>query len=312
MEFVIELLLTGVIALLFSFLIAKLITLVNGGTDSSHVDSHIVMEEELQCSQQLLHESKVEGFVVSQKRVVFVQQTKTDFNRLLVGESGVDSLLDNENDDVVTDKSPIESVDKESGLESLLDDQNDDVTFIAVPQEEDVESETLYTGIDDVAGFVVSDEEEEEKAKEEEELGKGVIEQESETQRIQKIQEVVDEENNTKAGIDQESETQRIQKIQEVVDVDNNEKSGIELESETQRIKEAVVDEDDDWEGIERSDLENTFAAAAKFVNSGGDLVTVGSDVQMELYGLHKVATEGPCRESQPMALMMSARAKWY
>ncbi|KAJ6878659.1 hypothetical protein NC652_032255 [Populus alba x Populus x berolinensis] len=32
-------------------------------------------------------------------------------------------------------------------------------------------------------------------------------------------------------------------------------------------------------------------------------LASVGSDLQMELYGLHKIATEGPCREQPPMAL---------
>ncbi|XP_042058560.1 acyl-CoA-binding domain-containing protein 3-like [Salvia splendens] len=31
----------------------------------------------------------------------------------------------------------------------------------------------------------------------------------------------------------------------------------------------------------------------------------------MQLYGLHKVALEGPCLEPQPMALMVSARTKW-
>lgn len=75
-------------------------------------------------------------------------------------------------------------------------------------------------------------------------------------------------------------------------------------------------EEEDDWEGIERSELEKAFAAAAKFVAESGDkeerLVNAGSDVQLELYGLHKVATEGPCRESQPMPLKLSARAKWY
>ncbi|KAM4075206.1 hypothetical protein ACB094_10G151300 [Castanea mollissima] len=74
-------------------------------------------------------------------------------------------------------------------------------------------------------------------------------------------------------------------------------------------------EEEDDWEGIERSELEKAFAVAAKFVAESGDkkdrLVNVGGDVQLELYGLHKVATEGPCRESQPMPLKLSARAKW-
>ncbi|KAG6705454.1 hypothetical protein I3842_07G179700 [Carya illinoinensis] len=84
--------------------------------------------------------------------------------------------------------------------------------------------------------------------------------------------------------------------------------------------KEVSFDSDeDDWEGIERSELEKAFAAAAKFVlesSSAGNedrlaMAGVGSDLQMELYGLHKIATEGPCRDSQPMALKLSARAKW-
>ncbi|XP_044511929.1 acyl-CoA-binding domain-containing protein 3-like [Mangifera indica] len=71
-----------------------------------------------------------------------------------------------------------------------------------------------------------------------------------------------------------------------------------------------VTEEDDEWEGIERSELEKVFGEAAKYLGSGDkdDLV---SDVKMELYGLHKIATEGPCREPQPIPLMVSARAKW-
>lgn len=77
-------------------------------------------------------------------------------------------------------------------------------------------------------------------------------------------------------------------------------------------------DFDDDWEGVERNELENDFASAVKFVESevakdGGDrLARVGSDVQMELYGLRKVAMQGPCHEAQPLALDLSAQAKWY
>lgn len=74
-------------------------------------------------------------------------------------------------------------------------------------------------------------------------------------------------------------------------------------------------DDDDDWEGIERSELEKVFATAANYVAIGGKndrLSNLESDVQMQFYGLHKVATEGPCHEAQPMALMVSARAKWY
>ncbi|KAI4388639.1 hypothetical protein MLD38_000951 [Melastoma candidum] len=77
--------------------------------------------------------------------------------------------------------------------------------------------------------------------------------------------------------------------------------------------EEEVVDEDD-WEGIERSELEKDFAAAARFVDDRKDRLeaAMGDDTKMQLYGLHKVATEGPCRDSPPMAMKVSARAKWY
>ncbi|XP_009386437.2 acyl-CoA-binding domain-containing protein 3 isoform X1 [Musa acuminata AAA Group] len=71
---------------------------------------------------------------------------------------------------------------------------------------------------------------------------------------------------------------------------------------------------EDEWEGIERSELEMLFGVASEFVGSkkGGDAVSkLSNEVQMQMYGLHKVATEGPCHEPQPMALKVSARAKW-
>ncbi|KAG6511873.1 hypothetical protein ZIOFF_029952 [Zingiber officinale] len=76
-----------------------------------------------------------------------------------------------------------------------------------------------------------------------------------------------------------------------------------------------LLDGEDDWEGIERSELEKLFGVAAEFVSSekGGDAVSKLSDeAQLLLYGLHKVATEGPCYEPKPMTLMVSARSKWY
>ncbi|KAL2318477.1 hypothetical protein Fmac_032353 [Flemingia macrophylla] len=66
-----------------------------------------------------------------------------------------------------------------------------------------------------------------------------------------------------------------------------------------------VEEDDDDWEGIERSEVEKEFMAATEFVRG------LGSNVQMELYGLHKVAIQGPCLEPPPMPLKLSARAKW-
>lgn len=77
----------------------------------------------------------------------------------------------------------------------------------------------------------------------------------------------------------------------------------------------SLLNEEDDWEGIEKSELEKRFGAAIAYVGSGsgGDALSkLSSDVQMQLYGLQKVATEGPCYESQPLALKVSARAKWH
>lgn len=72
--------------------------------------------------------------------------------------------------------------------------------------------------------------------------------------------------------------------------------------------------DDDDWEGIERTELEKDFGAAVSFSvqksNADQDL-KLGNDLKMQLYGLHKIATQGPCHEPQPMPFKLSARAKW-
>ena len=72
--------------------------------------------------------------------------------------------------------------------------------------------------------------------------------------------------------------------------------------------------DEDDWEGIERTELEKRFGAAVVFAESkiNADAVAdLSNDMKMKLYGYHRIATEGPCREPQPMALKFSARAKW-
>ncbi|MED6196009.1 hypothetical protein PIB30_043197 [Stylosanthes scabra] len=75
-----------------------------------------------------------------------------------------------------------------------------------------------------------------------------------------------------------------------------------------------IAEDDDDWEGIERTELEKRFGEAVSFVGSKVNaeaVASLGSAVKMKLYGYHRIATEGPCREPQPMALKFSARAKW-
>ncbi|XP_058105749.1 acyl-CoA-binding domain-containing protein 3-like [Magnolia sinica] len=85
-------------------------------------------------------------------------------------------------------------------------------------------------------------------------------------------------------------------------------------ESVVGREEGSVVYDEEEWEGIERSELENRFDEVVRSVSSGRAdvLEKVGSDVQMQLYGLHKVATEGPCYEPQPSVLKSAARSKWH
>jgi hypothetical protein len=73
-------------------------------------------------------------------------------------------------------------------------------------------------------------------------------------------------------------------------------------------------DDDDDWEGVESTELDEMFSAATAFVAAAAaDRVSlkVSSDLQLQLYGYYKIATEGPCTSAPPSALKMTARAKW-
>ncbi|XP_010555741.1 PREDICTED: acyl-CoA-binding domain-containing protein 1-like isoform X2 [Tarenaya hassleriana] len=73
-------------------------------------------------------------------------------------------------------------------------------------------------------------------------------------------------------------------------------------------------DDDDDWEGVESTELDEAFSAATAFVaTAASDRLSqkVPNDVQLQLYGLYKIATEGPCTSPQPSALKLTARAKW-
>jgi acyl-CoA-binding protein len=75
------------------------------------------------------------------------------------------------------------------------------------------------------------------------------------------------------------------------------------------------TDDDEDWEGVECTELDEAFSAATAFVAAAAaDRLSekVSSDAQLRLYGLYKIATEGPCSAPQPSALKVTARAKWY
>ncbi|KAH0451387.1 hypothetical protein IEQ34_018686 [Dendrobium chrysotoxum] len=72
---------------------------------------------------------------------------------------------------------------------------------------------------------------------------------------------------------------------------------------------------EDEWERIDKTELEKLFSMAVEYTvsSSGAEaLARLNRDVQMNLYGFYKVATEGPCHESQPLPLNVSGRARWH
>ncbi|KAG6503198.1 hypothetical protein ZIOFF_035509 [Zingiber officinale] len=84
---------------------------------------------------------------------------------------------------------------------------------------------------------------------------------------------------------------------------------------ELEKENESFLEEDSDWEGIESTELDDAFAAATAFVAATAadkDSAKVSNDVQLQLYGLYKIATEGPCTVPQPSALKLTARAKCW
>eukprot|EP01018_Ginkgo_biloba_P011999 Gb_02595 [translate_table: standard] len=76
----------------------------------------------------------------------------------------------------------------------------------------------------------------------------------------------------------------------------------------------SLLSDEDEWEGVESTELDETFGAAAAYVASTGANLSqkITSESQAQLYGLYKVATEGPCTTPQPSPLKITARAKWF
>ncbi|KAL9386029.1 hypothetical protein Peur_023039 [Populus x canadensis] len=273
MELVKELFVTGVIAVLFSFLIAKLVSMAMSSGDSSHHDdsqtqnvdreafsaAEIVGEEEEKGMMEELRyreRLEVEG-LKSEMRTEFVEQVTEKVYEFVTGISSVEHAKDSATRD-----------------EILLESE---------------------TEVQELIEAILKEEEEEDRLKEGEFYDEDV----------------------KQANL---VSSNRVNREEELIGVELNvvEEIGVAGSDSKERIEEIEVNEvedDDDWEGIERSELEKIFGEAAKFVEESGNkderLASVGSDLQMELYGLHKIATEGPCREQPPMALKVSARAKW-
>ncbi|KAG8637321.1 acyl-CoA-binding domain-containing protein 3-like [Manihot esculenta] len=75
--------------------------------------------------------------------------------------------------------------------------------------------------------------------------------------------------------------------------------------------KKELIDDDDDWEGVERSELQRLFGAAVAYVGSIDNISSFSTELMLTFYGLHQVAIEGPCHETPPMPLKFSSRSKW-
>ncbi|KAK9122195.1 hypothetical protein Syun_019812 [Stephania yunnanensis] len=87
-----------------------------------------------------------------------------------------------------------------------------------------------------------------------------------------------------------------------------------EEENAKRRSESFLGEDEDDWEGVESTELDEAFSAATAFVaTAAADRLSakVSSEVQLQLYGLYKISTEGPCNAPQPSPLKMTARAKW-
>ncbi|XP_074381394.1 uncharacterized protein LOC141723474 [Apium graveolens] len=126
------------------------------------------------------------------------------------------------------------------------------------------------------------------------------------------VEEVVDQ-NFEFSGLDQGVEM--FDKLwQRNEDMDDEDEETVCFNEDDEVDKDEEEGWEDDWEGVERTELEKQFGAAVAFVNSKSNadrFLGVESNVKMQLYGLHKVAIEGICMKPQPMALKVYSRAKW-
>lgn len=290
MEIVQEIIVTASVAILLSFLVAKLVSvaMAGGGGGGGRgvemepgVGSEFSMAEEMVFGERL----RVSGFE-SETRVEFVEEEETT-SRSKVDEFesersvSVDQILEISRVGEVI----VEEDCSELPENSLREDRKEEEPEVVELTESSSEGNT---GEEEVVEDRVSDCDIE---KVEEGKLESLVEEEEEMVEKVKVNELGIEKATDDAVVDQSEDTRVMR--------DEEEGEGLN------------VSDEDDWEGIERSELEKDFAAATSFVNEGGTdgkTKSFGSDVKMQLIELRKIATESPCHEP---ALKMSARAKW-
>ncbi|XP_059636532.1 acyl-CoA-binding domain-containing protein 3-like isoform X1 [Cornus florida] len=352
MELVQELLMTAVFAVIFSFLVAKLVSMAVTGDDrcdsTKNVDFETVVEE-MKFDGGL----RVQSHETSKRSVQFVEQVLGKVDQIegersvQVHEESPEVSLREEIRDAA-DRIEVEGstgevpevvgspekssvgFDKEEAVavavaEVVTSSEGDreEAVAVAVAVEEvvgafgygGVKEDAAGTGTDGLAVEERSGSTKDDEVvgfREEENMVSSLVVEEKTVGSLV-VEEKIGENDRDDDGTGVESVSE---KIRGVGSGENYQGSGIggELKEGSGIVEEELVSDEDDWEGIERSELDKDFAAAANYVGYGGKdnrLGNLGSDVQMQLYGLQKVAMEGPCYEPQPMALKVSARAKW-
>ncbi|KAA8537835.1 hypothetical protein F0562_027585 [Nyssa sinensis] len=320
MELFHDLLMTAFFALAFSFIVAKLVSMTVAGDDardsSKNVDFETVAEE-VKFERGLRGQS-----TKTKKKVRFVEEVKTvdEFK----GEESVDKLESSRCKDEFEEKrcDSVEICDSagrlkvEEGVVEVsevvgLAEKSSEGGFnkeevaaeIGGGLEFGIKEENRLTGFD---GLVIEERNDSTKAADEFDGAnvKAVVSIGMDVE--EKIIENARDDDKTAVELARDDHGDRIEEVRGL-ESGENQGSGIEgALNKGDEEEELDDDEDDDWEGIERSELEKVFAAASNYVCCGGKdgwLANLGNDVQMQLYGLHKVAMEGSCHESQPMAL---------
>ncbi|KAL1222535.1 Acyl-CoA-binding domain-containing protein 3 [Cardamine amara subsp. amara] len=280
MEFFLEMLLTAVVAFLFSFLVAKLVSAASGAGGDDHTSD----QPEIGVGG--------DGFETEELRFGL---------KMDVG------VIESERDYRVVDEN-VELVDRFESEGDRVDEVEEAATGNAeelVVLTAEAES-TAAVSPDNVIAeeMIVSGHDERRDSAEQISASsspENVVAEETLSQGIEKTSACVEKDESV------ESEEVKVEESNTVEESDSEEEN-----EENEEKEELSIEEDDDWEGIERSELEKAFVAASNLLaDESGKVEEISGDAKMELYGLHKIATEGPCREAQPLAIMASARAKW-
>jgi len=66
-----------------------------------------------------------------------------------------------------------------------------------------------------------------------------------------------------------------------------------------------LLEDEDDWEEIERTDLERSFGADVVFVGFRINDNSLSNEVKMKLHGYYRIATQSPCHEPHTIFLFI-------